>query len=196
MVFSQFSASKLAVATALSAVAFASQAADLSNPSFESSVAGPLTYATSNWGTSGGSEAVVLGGSDGSQFAQLSAGDNIYQAFSSDGAGLYNVNFLANGQGYSSVYLSSDVNAQNFSNAQGTSGSPSTVYGPGWQSATYSFNATANTSYHVFFEGAGTGLGVDGISVTAVPEPETYAMMLAGLGAVGFVARRRKSRSV
>ncbi len=30
------------------------------------------------------------------------------------------------------------------------------------------------------------------ISVTAVPEPETLAMMLAGLGALGFVARRRK----
>jgi hypothetical protein len=30
------------------------------------------------------------------------------------------------------------------------------------------------------------------IAVTAVPEPETYALMLAGLGIVGFVARRRR----
>ncbi|MEO5697239.1 MAG: PEP-CTERM sorting domain-containing protein, partial [Burkholderiaceae bacterium] len=30
--------------------------------------------------------------------------------------------------------------------------------------------------------------------VAAVPEPETYALLLAGLVAVGFVARRRGSR--
>jgi PEP-CTERM motif len=31
-------------------------------------------------------------------------------------------------------------------------------------------------------------------SVAAVPEPETYALMLAGLGVLGFVARRRQPR--
>jgi hypothetical protein len=29
-----------------------------------------------------------------------------------------------------------------------------------------------------------------------VPEPETYAMMLAGLGLMGFIARRRRERDV
>jgi hypothetical protein len=41
---------------------------------------------------------------------------------------------------------------------------------------------------------------VDNVSVTstlvtAVPEPETYAMLLAGLGAIGFMSRRRKART-
>jgi hypothetical protein len=31
--------------------------------------------------------------------------------------------------------------------------------------------------------------------VGAVPEPETYALLLAGLGAIGFTARRRKHKS-
>ena len=42
----------------------------------------------------------------------------------------------------------------------------------------------------------GTMMGTSPItqSITAaVPEPETYAMMLAGLGLLGFVARRRKA---
>ncbi len=41
-------------------------------------------------------------------------------------------------------------------------------------------------------------LGVDNVSinaVAAVPEAETYAMMLAGLGLIGFVGRRRNKNS-
>jgi len=32
------------------------------------------------------------------------------------------------------------------------------------------------------------------VSVNAVPEPSTYAMLLTGLGSTGFVARRRRPR--
>ena len=41
------------------------------------------------------------------------------------------------------------------------------------------------------------GIGAQGqsealVNVAAIPEPETYALMLAGLAAVGFMARRRR----
>ena len=45
--------------------------------------------------------------------------------------------------------------------------------------------------------GIGNGLShatlYEGAPVPSIPEPETYALMLAGLGAMGFVARRRKA---
>ena len=34
----------------------------------------------------------------------------------------------------------------------------------------------------------------DVIVFTAVPEPETYALMVAGLGLLGFAERRRKHK--
>lgn len=41
----------------------------------------------------------------------------------------------------------------------------------------------------------GTMMGVDQITqtITPVPEPESYALMLAGLGLMGFLVRRRKA---
>jgi hypothetical protein len=66
----------------------------------------------------------------------------------------------------------------------------------GWASNSFTFVA-AETSTSLFFAGgynAGHYIGLDNVSVTAVPEPETYAMMLAGLGALGFMGRRRKAQ--
>lgn len=53
------------------------------------------------------------------------------------------------------------------------------------------------STMYVGFTGGTGGTDADqritSFSVSAVPEPETYAMMLAGLGLVGFAARRRKA---
>jgi hypothetical protein len=38
--------------------------------------------------------------------------------------------------------------------------------------------------------------GLVEVSMAPVPEPETYAMMLAGLGLLGVMTRRRKQKAV
>jgi hypothetical protein len=46
---------------------------------------------------------------------------------------------------------------------------------------------------YIDLAGAGYYMGFDNMSIAqAVPEPETYALLLAGLGLVGVAARRRK----
>ena len=42
---------------------------------------------------------------------------------------------------------------------------------------------------------ASAGIANGVAAVAAVPEPETYAMMLAGLGLLGYMARRRKQQA-
>jgi len=66
-----------------------------------------------------------------------------------------------------------------------------------WADFSTSFIASSASTV-IGFRATGTndalGTSLDKVSLTtAVPEPESYALMLAGLAAVGFVARRRKS---
>lgn len=74
---------------------------------------------------------------------------------------------------------------------------------------TYSMNVTSSTTAptSVVFNWSGLNkvvmsdgnstnhTAIDNLSVTAVPEPETYALMLAGLGLMGVIARRRNKKS-
>ena len=63
--------------------------------------------------------------------------------------------------------------------------------------STFNFNLLSAGEYHIDFTGTVTGAHggayLAALHVTAVPEPETYAMLLAGLGVMGAIARRRKA---
>lgn len=57
------------------------------------------------------------------------------------------------------------------------------------------FNSVTSIRIHDITDGG--GLGWDNFTfTTAVPEPETYAMLLLGLGLLGFAAQRRKEMPV
>ncbi|MFM2057206.1 MAG: hypothetical protein RLY71_1591 [Pseudomonadota bacterium] len=56
-----------------------------------------------------------------------------------------------------------------------------------------SYTGTGTSSFNWLTTPAGGGGMSVGGTVSSVPEPETYAMMLAGLGALGFLGRRRKA---
>ena len=64
---------------------------------------------------------------------------------------------------------------------------------------TLSLGAITSTMHSIVVTGTPLGgstvgfVGSLSLGVTPVPEPETYAMMLAGLGALGFLARRRNN---
>jgi hypothetical protein len=67
--------------------------------------------------------------------------------------------------------------------------------GNNWEIKT--LNLTGIGSNTLSFNAVGTsdsyGGSLDAVSLTAaIPEPGTYALMLAGLGAIGFIARRRR----
>jgi hypothetical protein len=58
----------------------------------------------------------------------------------------------------------------------------------------FSFDGLAAGDYALSFLGFSEGGAYGGVvSATPVPEPETYAMLLAGLGMVGFMIKRRRS---
>ncbi|PXW99558.1 putative secreted protein with PEP-CTERM sorting signal [Sphaerotilus hippei] len=55
-----------------------------------------------------------------------------------------------------------------------------------FDNAVFYFGDTAGNASALLTE------AIDNVSVTPVPEPETYAMMFAGLGVLGAVAKRRR----
>jgi hypothetical protein len=66
---------------------------------------------------------------------------------------------------------------------------------------TAAFTSTGTVVTQFGSEGR-TRLRVDGgggnatLAVAAIPEPDTYGMLLAGLGLFGFIARRKAKRDV
>ena len=58
------------------------------------------------------------------------------------------------------------------------------------------FGVLPNGQYHLDISGyfgSNASIGQYSIAIPAIPEPETYAMLLSGLGLIGFSTRRKVS---
>ena len=177
-------------ASLLAATAAHASTNPVANGTFEQ--VSTVGFGNLQWGYySGGTGVTKLVDVAGEQFAQIATGDILYAGFTATVTGTYDISFDYSGGGIWGL--------------TGAGWTPSIVDysfvtpSAAWTSQTASANLVAGESYKIYFGGMVTPpdfhptLNIDNVSVAAaVPEPETYAMMLAGLGALGMMSRRRR----
>lgn len=213
--------SKSLVAAAFAVASFSANANLLSNGSFESGLSGwtPIgaasypfvvipygsvaAYPNGAFGESvsadnSASLSPDAAGTHAVYFVSDNATETLSQSFTVGAAGDYNVGF--------STYATANGmrNAGNASFSATVDGNVfySTLVGSltaqNWQAQSSVLNLGAGTHNVTFTFATGGGVSkdllIDRAFVAAVPEPETYAMLLAGLGLVGW-ARRRQAKS-
>ena len=153
--------------------------------------------------------------SEGHQFLELTGvvgrgGGVVSDAFGTDVGATYRVEFdigafFVAGQGsFGNVIVdlkvSGDTTTHSFTNVLGLA-----APGSDWETKSFDFVATAASTTldlrsSLSLASSNLGVGLDNVRVTqiqaaplipSVPEPESYALMLAGLGLMGIAARRR-----
>lgn len=152
-------------------------------------------YVATLWGSDSTSGTHKIVDVAGDQSMAFGGGDSAYTSFSVGSAGTYDLSFDYVGSGFWALY---DLGTSSY-----VSPGPLVQFS-GAGTGTASFALTASNSYKLYFGslGAGlpgltTGVAIDDVSVMAaapVPEPESYAMLVAGLGVLGLMTRRRQQR--
>jgi hypothetical protein len=196
--------SKFVSTVALTLIAAGAQAQSIvTNGSFEANSQANGTWAIYNnlTGWTGASNIelrnnVAGRAQDGVNYVELDTTANQSMMQTVVGTGLYELSFwysAREGRAAGDNGLDFSFGALSGSVLQNVAGGPS---GNNWMHYTGLVNLSGATTLTFSAVGASNSYGgsLDNVSVTAVPEPETYALMLAGLGFVGFVARRRKSK--
>lgn len=205
---------KILLAAAMVLAPATANAAAFTNGSFESASVNPgggfLSLGSGNtsvtgW-TVGGGGVDYIGtywqAADGIRSIDLSLGSNgsISQTFDTLSGVLYNVRFFLSGNPdgppiikLANVQASGNALANYTFDRTGNS-RPNML----WRPYTYQFTATGTSTTLTFAGASGTAFGaaLDNVSVAAVPEAATWAMMITGFGLIGFSARRRRNLRV
>jgi hypothetical protein len=165
-----------------------------------SSVSGNTAFEIQKGATQGGLSGFNPVAAAGTQYLELNAGrlTSVSQSIATTAGDTYALSFAYSGRPNTPGGANSLMNVYWGSTLLTPTALVGTTTGV-WQ--TYSQNVTAlGSSSLLRFESTGPvsaptyGSYLDNVSVmAAVPEPETYAMMLLGLGLLGFVARRKNA---
>ncbi len=146
-----------------------------------------IDYVGSYWQAGEGSRSIDLSG--------FGAG-GIQQTFDTIAGATYNVRFLlaGNPDGGPQIKMLSTIATGGMPQINTFDISNSTRADMKWVPVSYSFTAAANTTTLSFFSSTATPFGpaIDNVSVSGVPEPATWAMMLIGFGMIGGAMRRKR----
>lgn len=203
----------LAAVAAITMLPSAANAAEFVNGSFEagapagsfSTVTGGNSSSITGWNVTGNSVDYIgnyWSAQEGARSIDLNGGaqGGIQQTFDTLAGIQYNVTFwLAGNPDGAPITKNVLVNATGAADGLFSFDSAGTSkVNMGWSKYTYNFFATGATTTLSFASqnGGAYGAALDNVSVAAVPEPATWALMLIGFAAVGFGMRRRSSATI
>lgn len=198
-----------AVAAAVALSGAAANAATLINGSFESGQ-NPGSYITLGHNSTAIDGWIVKGNgvdyvgsywkaADGVRSVDLSAlnGGSIQQTIDTIIGKTYKVSFWLAGNpdaGEGDKLVATSVSGDWVNNFTFTVTGANNHENMGWKQYSYEFTAFDTTSTLVFNSQTRTPYGpaLDNVSISAVPEPATWAMMIIGFGAAGSMVRSRR----